>query len=124
LGGAALAQSAPPKPTEAPLPAVEIPPAYETQLLRLAELMGALDYLGELCTPGEGGAFRAKMAALLEVEAKTMARKELLSGAFNRGFQDYALGYSTCTPAARTIIARFLDETSKLTKDVSDRFGG
>lgn len=123
---AAGAQSQAPKPAATPTPApVEEPaPPYEAQLLRLSELMGALAYLRELCAPGEGETFRAKMAGLLDAEAKTPPRKELLAGAYNRGFQDYELSYAACTPSARAVVARFLDETGRLAKDVSDRFGG
>ncbi len=120
----AQSQTAAPKPGEPPSPRVEAPPAYETQLLRLSELMGALNYLSDLCRPGAGAPFHAKMAALLEVEAASQSRKELLSGAFNRGFHDYERTYSACTDSAQTIIARFLEEIGKLAKDVSDRYGG
>lgn len=122
--GAASAPPAAPAPVEAPPAAAEPPPPYEPQLLRLAELMGALAYLRELCGAHDADAYRAKMASLLEIEARTQARKDALAGAYNRGFGDYGLFYRTCTPAAREVIARFLDETARISADVANRYGG
>ena len=104
--------------------APETPPPYEPQLLRLAELMGALTYLRDLCGAGDGAAFRAKFASLLETEATAPARKETLAGAFNRGLRDYEMTYRACTPAAREIVARFLDEAARIAKDVATRYAG
>jgi uncharacterized protein (TIGR02301 family) len=116
--------AAPAEPPQADKPANEPPPPYEPQLLRLSEIMGALAYLRDLCGAPDADAFRAKMAALLEVEAKTDARKERLAGAYNRGFEGYALTYRACTPAAHEIVARFLDEAARISKDLANRYGG
>jgi uncharacterized protein (TIGR02301 family) len=110
---------------KAPAPAPEPPPPpYEPQLLRLSEIMGALTYLRDLCGDRDADTYRAKMSALLSVEATSDARKERLAGAFNHGFQGYALTYRTCTPAARVVIARFLDEATRVSKDLANRYGG
>jgi uncharacterized protein (TIGR02301 family) len=133
LTGAALllacvdsfAQTAPAEAPQLEKPATDAPPPpYEPQLLRLSEIMGALAYLRDLCGAPDADAFRAKMAALLEVEAKTDARKERLAGAYNRGFEGYALTYRACTPAAHEIVARFLDEAARISKDLANRYGG
>jgi uncharacterized protein (TIGR02301 family) len=114
-----------PAPAEAaPAPAAEPPPPYEPQLLRLSELMGALAYLREICGGHDSDAYRAKMASLLEAEAKSETRKESLAGAYNKGFRDYQLYYRVCTPAAREVIARYLDEAAKISSDVATRYGG
>ena len=109
---------APPAPTPAE------PPPYEPQLLRLAEVTGALSYLGDLCGQGEGAAFRAKFADLLDIEGTSPAIKETLAGAFNRGLKGYELTYRACTPAAREIVARFLDEAARIAHDIANRYGG
>jgi len=109
------APSPPPEPS---------PPPYEPQLLRLSEMMGALTYLRGLCGERDAETYRAKMAALLAAEATSDARKDRLAGAYNRGFQGYALTYRTCTPAARVVIARFLDEAARVSKDLANRYGG
>jgi uncharacterized protein (TIGR02301 family) len=121
----AAAQPAPAKapPLEA-APPVEAPPPYEPQLLRLAELMGALAYLRELCADGDANVFHDKMTALLDAEAKTQNRRDSLAGAYNRSFRDYEISYRNCTPPAREIISRFLAETARLTADLASRYGG
>ncbi len=110
--------------TPTPTPTPEAPPPYEAQLLRLAELVGALTYLRDLCGDGDGATFRAKFADLVGAEGTTDARKESLAGAFNRGFRDYELTYRACTPTAREIVARFLDEAGRIAKDVANRYSG
>jgi len=122
--GAALAQQPAPKPAEPTPAAVEAPPPYEPQLLRLAEIVGALAYLRDLCGAHDGDAWRAEMASLLDAEAKTEARKESLAGAYNRGFRGYELSYRACTPAAQDVIGRFLDEAAKTSTDLANRYGG
>lgn len=114
----------PPAAAEPTTPAAEPPPPYEGQLLRLTEIMGALAYLRGLCGAHDADVYRAKVASLLEVEGRTQARKEMLAGAYNRGFRGYELFYRVCTPAAREAIARFLDETVKISADVANRYGG
>lgn len=127
IAGSASAEQAAPKPAppaEPAPPAVEAPPPYEPQLLRLAELMGALAYLRDLCGAHDADAYRAKMANLLEAEANSEARKQGLAGAYNKGFGEYGLFYRACTPAAKVVITRFLDEAAKITADVANRYGG
>jgi len=123
--GVAEAQQPPAKtaPVEAS-PPVDAPPPYEPQLLRLAEMMGSLAYLKELCGDGDARAFHDKMTSLLDAEAGSQARKDSLAGAYNRGFRDYEINYRVCTPAAREIIARFLVEMARLTADITSRYGG
>ena len=113
-----------PTPTEQAAPTPAEPPPYEPQLLRMAEVIGTLSYLRDLCGDGDGATFRAKFASLLETEGNTPSRRETLAGAFNRGLRDYELTYRTCTPAAREIIARFLDEAARIARDVANRYGG
>jgi len=122
--GAQQAAPKPPAPVEQAAPAAEPPPPYEPQLLRLAEIIGALAYLRDLCGAHDADAYRAKMASLLEIEAKSQTRKESLAGAYNRGFRGYELSYRVCTPAAREIIARFLNETARISTDLANRYGG
>ncbi len=114
---------APPAPTPPPAP-VEPPPPYEPQLLRLAELMGALAYLRDLCGAGDGANFRAKMAAFLDAEGGGESQRDLVAGAYNKGFRDYATTYRVCTPAAGEVVSRYLKETARLAADIASRYGG
>jgi uncharacterized protein (TIGR02301 family) len=131
IGPLGAAPAPPAKPAATPAPAAtptptptETAPPYEPQLLRLAELMGALFYLRDLCQAGDGAEFRDKMARLLEAEAHTEERKATLAGAFNRGFGDYSLTYRSCTPTAREVISSYLDESARIARDIASRYGG
>lgn len=114
------------RPTEPPpvTSPVEPSPPYEPQLLRLAEVMGALAYLRDLCGLRDGDKWRTRMSALLDVEATSEARKERLAGAYNKGFTGYESTYRSCTPNAELVIERYLDEGGKLARDVTSRYGG
>ncbi len=112
-------KSAPPPP-----PPAETSAPYEPQLLRLAEIMGALAYLRDLCGDKDGDRWRARMAGLMEAESASEARKERLAGAYNKGFRGFETTYRACTPNARVVIDRYLDEGGRVARDVGSRFGG
>jgi len=105
-------------------PPVEPPPPYEPQLLRLAEMMGALAYLRDLCGADDGAKFRTKMKSLLDADGLSVSQRNLLAGAYNRGFEGYRLTYRTCTPAAGEVITRYLTETSRIASELAGRYGG
>jgi uncharacterized protein (TIGR02301 family) len=107
----------------APAPEAEPPRPYDPEILRLAEILGALTYLDALCASNPPGDWRAQMQALLEADAKTAARKERLAGSYNRGFHDYERTYHLCTPNAQAIIGRFLAEGGKIAHEVVNRYG-
>jgi uncharacterized protein (TIGR02301 family) len=120
---AAMAAKPAPNTKAAPAPEAEPPPPYDPEILRLAEILGALTYLDALCASNPPGDWRAKMQALLEAEAKTAARKERLAGNYNRGFHDYERTYHLCTPNAQAIIGRFLAEGAGIAHEVVNRYG-
>lgn len=120
---AAKAAPATPAPAPAP-PAAPQRPAYEPQLLRVAEMMGALAYLSDLCGMGDAADFRTRIAALLDAQASDEQRRDLIAGAYNKGFRDYATNYHACGPAAREVIERYLNETARLAADLASRYGG
>src|SRR5271169_4992467 len=123
---------APAKPGTAPTDAnagadaakpVETPPPYEGDFSRLAEILGALHYLGPLCGEKEKERWRGEMQGLLESEQPSANRRDRLVGSFNRGYQSYAQTYRNCTPAADLVIRRYLDEGAKLSRDIATRYG-
>lgn len=116
--------AAAPPPAPAPPQPLETPPPYEKQLLRLAEILGALSWLTELCGDRPGEQWRKQMAELMEAEATTLARRERLAGSYNRGFLGYSAMHKRCTPNAEHVITRHLDEGGRIARDVANRFSG
>ena len=111
------APATPAQPSEATVP-------YEPQLLRLAEILGSLAFLRDLCGAGDADKWRAQMAALLSAEGATEARKERMAGAFNKGFRGFEQTYRTCTPNAQLVITRYVDEGERIAHDIASRYGG
>jgi uncharacterized protein (TIGR02301 family) len=101
----------------------DTPPPYEGDFSRLAEILGALHYLGPLCGEKEKERWRGEMQGLLESEQPTADRRDRLVGSFNRGYQSYEQTYRNCTPAADVVIKRFLDEGARLSRDIATRYG-
>ncbi len=125
---APAAEASAPKAAQAP-PAASAPapapaPPYEPQLLRLAEMMGSLAFLRDLCGEGDGASFRDKMATLLNADGVSNSQRDLLAGAYNKGFQDYETTYRACTPNAHVVMSRYLSETTKLAAELAGRYGG
>jgi uncharacterized protein (TIGR02301 family) len=103
-----------------PAGAVEAP--YEQNLLRLAEVLGSLHYLRNLC--GEKGeAWRKEMEKLLETENPDAARRARFVASFNRGYRSFETVYATCTASAVESIHRYMKEGEALTRDVAARYG-
>lgn len=118
------AKPGPAQPGSTAAPTAEEPaPPYEPQLLRLSELLGALTYLQDLCGGQKGDIWRDKMTALMDAETQNETRRERLAGAYNRGFTGYELNYRQCTPNAQAIITRFLDESRRIAREVTRRYG-
>lgn len=117
-------QQAPQQQAE-PAPAAEPPPApYEKELLRLAEIMGSLALLRPLCAAADGPEWSRRMQVLLEAEGTTPGRRERLAGAYNKGYQAYALTYRACTASAQEASARYLAEGETLARNITGRYGG
>jgi uncharacterized protein (TIGR02301 family) len=114
----APAQPAPPKQPPAPAPAPQPLPSddkpYDTQLFRLAEILGTLHYLRELCGANEGQVWRENMRELASSEGTSALRRARLVESFNRGYRDYSRTYRTCTQPALVAIQRFMDQASTI----------
>ncbi|MBF9231878.1 TIGR02301 family protein [Microvirga sp. BT350] len=116
---------APPPQKAEPAPRVEPPPApYENDLLRLSEIMGSLALLRPLCAAPDGAEWSKRMQALLEAEGTTPGRRERLAGAYNKGYQAYALTYRICTASAQEASSRYLAEGEQLARTIAARYGG
>lgn len=107
--GAAPAQATP----QPPANAAESRP-YDSKLLRLAELLGAIHYLRELCGANEGQFWRDTMQELMKSEGASAIRRARLTRSFNLGYRSYSRTYNVCTQTARATIDRFLAEGAQL----------
>ncbi len=96
---------------------------FDADLQRLAEILGALQYLRGICNAGEGTRWRGEMQALLEAETPAPgARRQRLIAAFNRGYGGFQQTYRSCTPAADVAVRRYLDEGARISRDLTARY--
>ncbi len=102
--------------------AQDTPAPYDANLQRLAEILGSLHYLRGICGANEGQKWRNQMQALVDAEAPSGDRRARMVAAFNRGFRIFQQSYRTCTPAADLVIRRYLDEGSKIAREVTARY--
>jgi uncharacterized protein (TIGR02301 family) len=93
--------TAPPPPDDRP---------YDNKLLRLAEILGAVHYLRELCGAEEGQLWRNKMQDILKNEGTTAVRRAKLVNSFNDGYRGYRRTYRNCTQSATLATTRFSTE--------------
>jgi uncharacterized protein (TIGR02301 family) len=98
------------------------PAPFDSDLLRLAEILGALHYLRALCGANEGQKWRDEMQALLDAEAQGGDRRNRLVANFNRGYRGFQQTYRTCTPAAGVAVRRYLDEGAKISREITARY--
>lgn len=95
---------------------------FDGDLQRLAEILGALHYLRALCGPNEGQKWREQMEALVDAEAPSGERRQRMVASFNRGYRGFQQSYRSCTPAADIAIRRYLDEGSRIARDITARY--
>lgn len=114
--------AAAPPPVVVPEP-VLLPPAYEGQMLRLAEILGSLHYLRELCGAREGQFWRKEMELLIEKEQPGEVGKQKMVAHFNRGFRGFQETYRTCTASASEAANRYLRQGVRLAAEIPGRYG-
>ena len=95
---------------------------FDASLQRLAEILGALHYLRAICGANEGPKWRNEMQSLMDAEAPQGERRARMIANFNRGFRGFQQTYRTCTPAADLVIRRYLEEGSKIAREVTARY--
>ena len=105
-----------------PAAAAEVAAPFDAGLARLSEILGSLHYLRGICGANEGNKWRAEMQALLDAEAPSGQRHAQFIARFNRGYRAYLQTYRTCTPAADLAIRRYLEEGSKIAREVTARY--
>ena len=100
-----------------------LPPAYETQMLRLSEILGSLHYLRELCGAKEGQKWRRAMQDMIKDEEPSDERKAQMIANFNHGFRGFQETYRECTSAAIEANNRYIAEGVKLSGEIPARYG-
>jgi uncharacterized protein (TIGR02301 family) len=108
-------------------PAEEQPQAqpaapFDASLARLSEILGALHYLRTICASNEGQKWRNEMQSLIDAETPSGERRSRMIASFNRGYQGFQQTYRTCTPAADFAIRRYLEEGSRIARDITGRY--
>ena len=107
---------------EAP-PAVEKPTPYDSKLIRLAEILGSVSYLRNLCK-GNEQAWRQMMQDLLAEDTNNEPQRAArLTAAFNRGYRSFASTYVKCTAQAIAAEEAYRAEGATLATEITARFG-
>ncbi len=101
-----------PKESTIPPPPDDRP--YDNKLMRLAEILGAVHYLRELCGANEGQLWRDQMKEILKNEGTTAVRRAKLVNSFNDGYRGYRRTYRTCTQSATLATTRFSTEGAQI----------
>ena len=106
----------------APVSARAAEAPFDPGLMRLAEILGSLHFLRNLC--GEkGDQWRGEMQKLLDSENPDPARRARLVASFNRGYRSFGSTYTRCTPSATEAINRYMREGETLSRDIASRYG-
>jgi uncharacterized protein (TIGR02301 family) len=116
------AHKPPAQTSESPKEAVQDQPA-DSDLQRLSEILGALHFLRGVCNSGEGEKWRSEAKALIDAEAPSGNRREQMVASFNRGYSGFEQTYHICTPAADTVIRRYMEEGAKIARDITAHYG-
>ncbi len=95
---------------------------FDGDLQRLAEILGTLHYLRGICGTNEGGKWRNEMLALIDAETPSGDRRTRMIAGFNRGYNGFQQTYRTCTPAASVAIRRYIEEGSRISRDLTARY--
>ena len=95
---------------------------FDGDLQRLAEILGTLHYLRGICGSNEGPKWRNQMQALIDAETPSGERRARMIAGFNRGYNGCQQTYRSCTPAASVAIRRYIEEGSKISRDLTARY--
>ncbi|RZN32857.1 TIGR02301 family protein [Bradyrhizobium sp. Leo121] len=95
---------------------------FDGDLQRLAEILGTLHYLRGICGSNEGAKWRNEMQALIDAETPSGDRRARMIAGFNRGYNGFQQTYRSCTPAAVVAIRRYVEEGSKISRDLTARY--
>ena len=95
------------------------PPTYQSQLLRLAEILGSLHAIRSVCDPQADARWRERMMELIRLERPSNEQRNTLIGLFNSGFEATGARYKTCSDAARADAATLARAGETISRNLS-----
>ncbi|MEM1378285.1 MAG: TIGR02301 family protein [Pseudomonadota bacterium] len=95
---------------------------YDAPLNELAEVLGSVHYLQNLCASDPSNRWRDEMTELLATERPDPVRRSRLVASFNRGYRSFASVYLACTDQARVAADRFTQRGAELALEIENRF--
>ena len=95
---------------------------FDNDLQRMSEILGALLSLRGICGNNEGNKWLNERQALVDAETPSGERRARMIAGFNRGYNGFQQTYRTCTPAASIAIRRYIDEGSRISRDLTARY--
>lgn len=95
---------------------------YDGKMLRIAEVLGSLHFLRNLCGE-ESLVWREQMDELIAKENPAEEERLRLISNFNRGYRGYSDTYTRCTSSALAAIDSYMKEGAQLTKELVSRYG-
>jgi uncharacterized protein (TIGR02301 family) len=95
---------------------------YDKELQRLAEVLGSVHYLRNVCGE-ESNQWRDRMQDLLAAENPEPLRRSRLVASFNRGYRTFDSVYTSCTQQALDAIERYMQEGAELSREINSRYG-
>ncbi|MEL6202000.1 MAG: TIGR02301 family protein [Pseudomonadota bacterium] len=95
---------------------------YDPSLNDLAETLGSIHYLTNLCADEKSNRWRDEMSDLLATERPDPVRRSRLVASFNRGYRSFASVYVSCTDQARLAADQFLARGAALAVEIENRF--
>ncbi|WP_439272537.1 TIGR02301 family protein [Pseudochrobactrum sp. HB0163] len=97
-------------------------PPYESKMILLAETLGSLHYLSNLCGD-KTSQWRDAMTMLLTTEKVDANRRKNLVSGFNNSYRAYADNYNQCTSQALKAIERFKIQGEQLSAELISHYG-
>ena len=109
---------------QAPPAAPAKPAPYDDKLSELAEIMGSLDFIRNLCGAQQEPQWKSMISQLIDTEAKDEPeRKARLTAAFNRGYRTFGAIQTTCSPQLRATADKYRIAGATLATEITARFG-
>ncbi|WP_442879694.1 TIGR02301 family protein [Bartonella sp. CB189] len=106
--------------TSTPTFAQQYPP-YDTKLLRLAEILGSLHFLQNLCN-APTSRWYDYMIKLIEAEKPTPQRRAYFYEAFNGTYRAFSENYHYCTQSAIEAKKEYIKEGKSLSENLLIHF--